>query len=99
MKKLFMVELTLPEVLDNEFMKMIPAHRAYISQLINDSTIQSYSINADRTFGWIIFNCNGIDDVFEIVEQFPIHKYISIQVHELMIHDSESFRFPKMHMN
>ena len=75
MKRLFMVELELPEV------------------------IESYSINTDRTLGWIIFNCKNAEAVFEIVEQFPIYKYISIQVHDLMIHDSEAFRFPKMHMN
>src|SRR4051812_39618086 len=99
MKKLFMVEMDLPEEIDEDFMKMIPSHRAYISQLINDGIIQSYSINNDRTIGWIIFTCEGIDEVFEIIEQFPISKFISVQVHELMVHDSESYRFPKMHMN
>ncbi|MEI6881226.1 MAG: muconolactone Delta-isomerase family protein [Bacteroidota bacterium] len=99
MKRLFMVELELPVVIDTDFMKMIPSHRAYISQLINEGKIQSYSINTERTLGWIIFNCKDAEAVFEIVEQFPIYKYISIQVHDLMIHDSEAFRFPKMHMN
>lgn len=99
MKNLFMVEMFMPDEMTPEFMRMIPAHRAYISKLINDGTIQSYSINNERSNGWILFLSDESSDVEEILQQFPIYSFVRFQIHEIMVHDSESYRFPKMHMN
>lgn len=99
MKKNFMVELFLPEELDADFMRMIPAHRAYINELINKGIIITYSISFDRTKGWIIFSANEAEEVLDIVQQFPIHQFITIEINELFIHDGEAFRFPKLHYN
>lgn len=94
-----MVEMFLPEELDMDFMRMIPAHRAYINELISKGEIISYSISADRSKGWIIFLAEAAEDVLDIVQQFPIHQYITIEIHELFIHDGEAYRFPKLHFN
>jgi len=99
MKAQFMVEMFLPESLDMDFMRMIPAHRAYINELISKGTILSYSISADRSKGWIIFLADMAEEVLDIVQQFPIHQYITIEIHELFIHDGEAYRFPKLHYN
>lgn len=82
-----------------DFMRMIPAHRAYINELISKGEIISYSISADRSKGWIIFLAEAAEDVLDIVQQFPIHQYITIEIHELFIHDGEAYRFPKLHFN
>lgn len=99
MKKTFMVEIFLPEELDVDFMRMIPAHRAYINELINAGSIVTYSISFDRTKGWIIFSAKDAEEVLDIVQQFPIHQFINIEINELFIHDGEAFRFPKLHLN
>ncbi|MBC7383591.1 MAG: hypothetical protein H7296_11485 [Bacteroidia bacterium] len=99
MKKNFMVELFLPEEMDIDFMRMIPAHRAYINELINVGSIVTYSISFDRTKGWIIFSAEDAAEVLDIVQQFPIHQFITIEISELFIHDGESFRFPKLNYN
>ncbi len=99
MKSQYMVEMFLPEELDMDFMRMIPAHRAYINELISKGEIISYSISADRSKGWIIFLAEAAEAVLDIVQQFPIHQYITIEIHELFIHDGEAYRFPKLHFN
>ncbi|MBP7510456.1 MAG: hypothetical protein KA981_00925 [Bacteroidia bacterium] len=99
MKKQFMVEIFLPEVFDGNFMRMIPAHRAYINELIASGTILSYSISLDRSKGWIIFLSEQPDEVLDIVQQFPIHQFITIEINELFIHDGEAYRFPKLNFN
>lgn len=95
----FMVEMFLPEVIDLEFMKMIPAHRAYVDQLISDGKILTYTVNEERTKGWIIFDAEEAEEVLDIVQQFPINRFLTFEIHALMIHDGEAFRFPKLHMN
>lgn len=94
-----MVEIKLPKEIDSNFMRKIPSHRAFISVLINKGKIQSYTINENRTLGWIIFNTLSEREVTELMEQMPIHEFINYQVHPILVHDSEIFRFPKMHMN
>jgi muconolactone delta-isomerase len=99
MKMQFMVEMFLPEEMEMDFMRMIPAHRAYINELISSGKILSYSISFDRTKGWIIFQSENAEDVLDIVQQFPIHQFITIEIHELFIHDGEAYRFPKLNFN
>jgi hypothetical protein len=41
----YMVEIKLPDEIDNNFMRKIPSHRAFINVLINQGKIQSYTIN------------------------------------------------------
>lgn len=95
----FMVEIKLPDEIDSHFMRKIPSHRAFINQLINQGKIQSYTINEERTRGWIIFNTENEVEVNTIMEQLPLYEFIQFKIHHVMVHDSEMFRFPKMHMN
>jgi muconolactone delta-isomerase len=99
MKTQFMVEIFLPDEIDLDFMRMIPAHRAYINELISGGQIISYSISFDRSKGWIIFLADNAADVLDTVQQFPIHQFITIEIHELFIHDGEAYRFPKLNFN
>ncbi len=99
MKKQFMVEIFLPDEIDMNFMRMIPAHRAYINELISGGQILSYSISFDRSKGWIVFLAERADEVLDIVQQFPIHQFITIEINELFIHDGEAYRFPKLNFN
>lgn len=95
----FMVEIKLPFEIDNNFMRKIPSHRAFIGVLINKGKIQSYTINEERTNGWIIFNTESEAETETIVQQLPLYEFITYKIHAVMVHDSEMFRFPKMHMN
>ncbi|MFA9213768.1 MAG: muconolactone Delta-isomerase family protein [Candidatus Methylacidiphilales bacterium] len=94
-----MVEIKLPFEIDNNFMRKIPSHRAFIGVLINKGKIQSYTINEERTNGWIIFNTESEAETETIVQQLPLYEFITYKIHAVMVHDSEMFRFPKMHMN
>ena len=96
---IYMVEISLPDELDDKFMRKIPAHRAYINQLINEGKVQSYTINEERSKGWILMSVKNENELDEIMEQLPIFEYISYDVFQVLVHDSEVFRFPKMHMN
>jgi muconolactone delta-isomerase len=95
----FMVEIKLPEEIDENFMRKIPSHRAFINLLINQGKIQSYTINENRTKGWIIFNSENKAETERLIEQLPIYEFITFKINSILIHDSEIFRFPKMNMN
>jgi muconolactone delta-isomerase len=95
----YMVEINLPYEIDNNFMRKIPSHSAFISVLINKGKIQSYTINEERNKGWIIFNTETEAETEKIIHQLPLYEFITYNIHSTLVHDSEIFRFPKMHMN
>jgi muconolactone delta-isomerase len=95
----FMVEIKLPSEIDTNFMLKIPKHRAFINVLINQGKIQSYTINEERTKGWIIFNTETVTEAETLIQQLPLYEFITYKIHTILVHDSEIFRFPKMHMN
>jgi hypothetical protein len=97
--EIFMVEISLPAVQDEHFFNIIPAHRMLINQYIENGIIQQYTINAARTKGWILFNCNNKNEVLLALQKMPIFDFIKFKVHEIMISDGELYRLPKMNLN
>jgi hypothetical protein len=59
-----------------------------INELMRNETILTYSVNKERTKGWIVLNADAKQDVDQIMEQTPIHPFINFQVEELFIFDS-----------
>lgn len=94
-----MVEIILPEIQDEHFFNLIPAHRQLINDMIERGVIQQYTINAARTKGWILFNCKNKNEVIHVLQKMPIFSLIKIKIHEIMIADGELYRLPKMNLN
>ena len=94
-----MVEITLPEIQDEQFFNLIPKHRMLINDMIENGLIQQYIINAARTKGWILFNCKNKNEVVEALQKMPIFHLIKFKIHEIMIADGELYRLPKMNLN
>lgn len=94
-----MVEIGLPEIQDEEFFNLIPAHRMLINEMIENGLIQHYTINAARTKGWILFNCSNKNEVILALEKMPIFDFIKFKIHGVMITDGELYRLPKLNLN
>jgi muconolactone delta-isomerase len=99
MMSYFMVEIFLPEEMDESFFNLIPRHRAVVNHLIEQGIISSYSIDRERSRGWIMFKAQEEDMVISYLRQFPIYKMIKCKIHPLFIADGEVFRLPKLHLN
>lgn len=97
MKK-FLCTFYLPDVLDENFWEHIPMHRQYINELMRDEVIVTYSVNQERTKGWVVMNAATVVEAKRIVELFPIHPFITYEIEELFIFDS-MIGAPKMVLN
>ena len=96
----FVVTLRLPEVLEADFMALIPRHRAFISRLMEENIIESYAISADRTRGWVTMNGTDADAIWAVVAQFPLYHFLrGVEIDELFIFDSKANRFPAISLN
>lgn len=96
----FVVSLRLPDVFDEEFMALIPRHRAVINRLLSEKVIETYAISADRSRGWVTINGDDESAVQGVLKQFPLYQYLhGVEIDELFIFDSTASRFPLISLN
>lgn len=97
---MFVVSMRLPDTFDEDFMALIPRHRAFINQLLADNIVEAYAISADRRRGWVTVNATDAAAVRAVVEQFPLYRYLQgVEIDELFIFDSAASRFPRISLN
>ncbi|KAA9327469.1 hypothetical protein F0P96_15915 [Hymenobacter busanensis] len=97
---LFVVTLRLPETFDEEFVAVIPRHRAFVSSLIEENVVLSYAISADRSRGWVTMQGPDAETVRNVVEQFPLYRFMQqVEIDELFVFDSVATRLPKISLN
>jgi len=96
----FVVSLRLPDSYDEDFIALIPRHRAFINQLLADKVVEVYAISSDRSRGWVTMNGDDAAAVQAVVEQFPLYRYLrGVEIDELFIFDSAASRFPHISLN
>ncbi len=97
MKK-FLCTFYLPGELDTEFWELIPRHRNYINNLMREEVIITYSVNDTRSKGWVVLSAESEMEAAELIDRFPIRRYINYEMDELFIFDS-MMGAPKLVMN
>jgi hypothetical protein len=97
MKK-FLCTFYLPALLEADFWEAIPAHRAYINQQMKDDIIVTYSVNMQRSKGWVVVNANSEKAVAACINGFPIRRFINFETEELFIFDT-MIGAPKLVLN
>lgn len=96
----FVVTLHLPVAFTEEFVALIPRHRAFINQLIEDCVVETYAISADRTRGWVTMNGQNVETISVVVQKFPLYRFFTtVEISELFIFDSAYSRFPRISLN
>lgn len=96
--KYYQVSIYLTNELDDQFWELVPSHREMISELMLDEKIITYSINMERSKGWITIAADSKKEVKAILNAFPIIDYLSFEIDELFIFDSTSTQ-PQLILN
>ncbi|RYU81295.1 hypothetical protein [Hymenobacter persicinus] len=96
----FVVTVRFPASFTEDFIALIPQHRALINRLIEENVVEAYAISASRTRGWITMNGLNADVIRAVVEQFPLFRFFEqVEVDELFVFDSTASRFPRISLN
>jgi len=88
MKRSFMVEFELPEILTDDFMSLIPEQRYVINKMMADGKLKSYSLASDRSVLWAVFDADSEFEVLEMIAQMPLCDYMEPYISELMFHNT-----------
>jgi hypothetical protein len=92
-------QVTIQFEMNEDFMSFVPEHRAYMDQMISKSVIDYYSVSMESMRSWMIVNAETKRGVHKILEKSPLHQYWKIEVDELFVYDSVSYRLPELVLN
>jgi muconolactone delta-isomerase len=95
----YMVDFTLPDLLSEEFMGMIPHQRAKVNRLFRDGKLVNYALSLEHSKMWAVFNANSESEVMEIVDQLPLSKFMSVQVSMLTFYNALNEDIPVFSLN
>ena len=95
----FMVEMNLPEHIDDEFIGLIPSHRAHINRLLARGIVLSYSLSLDRKKIWTVITGRNEAEIERILQNFPIINWLSYDIHELAFNNNMTQILPKFSLN
>ncbi len=95
----FFVDFDLPETFSSEFVRLIPAQRRKVNELLNDGVILSYALSADRTKVWATINARSGQEVDAILEQLPLSPYMVATIHLLEFYNATGNGLPAISLN
>ncbi|MEO6733669.1 MAG: hypothetical protein ABIN01_20770 [Ferruginibacter sp.] len=92
-------QVTIHFEMDDEFMGLVPQHRLYINGLIDKGIIDYYSVSMETQRCWMIVTAASKKEVDDYLLQTPLHKYWTIEIDQLFVYDSQTYRLPALQLN
>lgn len=92
-------QVTIHFEMDEDFMGHVPAHRVIINDFIEKGILDYYSVSMETLRSWMIINAHHKNEVKKLLKQSPLHKYWTIEIDELFVYDSYSYRLPAVQLN
>ncbi|HMV43585.1 MAG TPA: hypothetical protein PK079_16075 [Leptospiraceae bacterium] len=95
----YMIDITLPEYLSEEFVSMIPLQRSIVNRLMGRGVINSYSLSMDRGKIWTVVNAETEKDAERTVGSFPLVRFMRYEIHELAFNNNIAQILPRFSLN
>lgn len=95
----FMADFTLPDVLSEEFINLIPYQRAKINKLFKEGKLVNYALSLENCKLWAIFKAESEMDVMEMIMDLPLSDFMHVHVNMLTFYNTHSKRVPAFSMN
>ncbi len=95
----FMADFTLPEVITEEFMNLIPTQRQRVNQLFRQRKLVSYALSLENGKMWAVFKGTCEFDVLELIRELPMAGFMSVQINILTFHDMTEPVSPTFSLN
>ncbi len=95
----YMVQFTLPEELDMDFLSMVPEQRMVINRLFEERKLLSYALTEDRQTLWASIQALDEVDVVQIIEMLPLTYRMEYRIFPLMFNEVSKPGFPALSLN
>lgn len=95
----YIVDIELPEVLNEDFIAKIPEQREQVDLLMADGKIYFYSLAYDRSKLWVGIKAENEEEVWNILYSFPLIEYMNADIHELAFHNTARNSIMQLSLN
>jgi hypothetical protein len=95
----FIAIITMPDFKDGEFLSLIPEQRKCIDKLMGEGVITSYTLSEDRTKLWVTLRADSPEAAQDAVDQFPLRRFMAVEVTGLTFHQTVPVGMPALSMN
>ncbi len=95
----FMIDITLPELLTEEFLSLIPRQRAQVNKLFGEGRLASYALSSDRSRLWVTLFAESEEEVSTLVSTFPLRKFMKLEIYRLAFLESANANIARISMN
>ena len=92
-------QVTINFKMDEEGLKSLPEHRAYINELIEKNIIEYYSVSMETMRVWMIINAENKQEVEDYLLNSPLIDYWNYEIDELFLYDGQAYRLPSLQFN
>lgn len=94
-----MVDFDLPREMGVDFVGLIPDQRALVAKFFEENTLTSYTLSLDRRKLWATFLAESEEDLIDIIESFPLTKFMEYRIHILMFNQVAGHGMPAISLN
>lgn len=95
----YMVDFSLPKILDDRFTRHIPDQRALINQYFSDGKLVSYGVSLETSKIWAVFTAESEFMVAEWVRALPLTRFTEYRVSALTFYNVATERVPSFSVN
>lgn len=81
-----------------EMEEMVPRQRLVVDRLFDQGVLITYTMAADRTKLWAVFQADNESELLAYIESLPMTLYCDYTYNEIMFHDSSQF-IPSISLN
>lgn len=95
----FMIDITLPGLLTEEFLSLIPRQRVQVNKLFGEGRLASYALSVDRSKLWVTLFAESEEEVATVISTFPLKKFMELRIYRLAFLESANANITRLSMN
>lgn len=95
----FMVDFTLPKVLSEEFLQLIPMQRNRANKLFREGKLVNFAVALDHSKMWAVINAATIEEVEAILEELPLTPHMRYKISSLTLFSAADSGSPAFSLN
>ncbi|MFN5319757.1 MAG: muconolactone Delta-isomerase family protein [Bacteroidia bacterium] len=95
----YIIDFELPDQISSDFVRLIPAQRRQINELMAEGVILAYALASDRTKVWAAIVAASEDELNEILQSMPLYSYMEPTVYPLAFYNVAGSGLPLISLN
>lgn len=84
----YMVDFTIPTILPEDFLQLIPHQRAKVNKLFREGKLINYALSLDNSKMWAVINANSEEDVACLLSELPLTRFMEYHVNMLTFYNA-----------